>query len=170
MRTLCETDADPSKVLQRINARLAADLEPGRFVTAFLAFISSDGLLEWCSAGHGPMVLCHYPTGVHVLDATLPPLGLMQHEESLQPAPASIRLEPGGSLVAMSDGITEAFDPNDELFGIDRVIAALETNPSGDPDKAIAAVRQAVIRWQGREEPRDDQTMVVVRHDPAMVA
>jgi hypothetical protein len=46
------------------------------------------------------------------------------------------------------------------------VIAALETNPSGDPDNAVAVVREAVVRWQGRVEPRDDQTMVVVRHDP----
>jgi serine phosphatase RsbU (regulator of sigma subunit) len=91
--------------LRRINDRLTADLEPGRFVTAFLAFIAGDGRFDWCSAGHGPMVLCHYPRAMHVLQATLAPLGLMGPEDELEPAPAPVILEPGGSLVAMSDGI-----------------------------------------------------------------
>ncbi|HET6250425.1 MAG TPA: GAF domain-containing SpoIIE family protein phosphatase [Tepidisphaeraceae bacterium] len=166
VRTLCETEPDPCKVLMRINARLAADLEPGRFATAFLAFMSSDGSTQWCSAGHGPMVLCHYPNGARVLDAMLPPLGLIDDEQRGRASAVSLDLEPGASLVAMSDGITEAFDANEDLFGIERVIAALETNSTGDPEKSVAAVRDAVIRWQGKIEPRDDQTLVIVRYDP----
>jgi phosphoserine phosphatase len=164
VRTLSETDTNPQSLLWRINDRLAADLEPGRFVTAFLAFISPDGTVTWCSAGHGPMVLCNFPTGTEVLDASLPPLGLMAGCEN-EPPTRQATLQPGGSVVAMSDGITEAFDPAEEMFGIERVIAALETNPSGDPDIAVKVVREAVIRWQGNDEPRDDQTMLVVRHD-----
>ena len=124
VRTLCEIEADPLKLLWRINDRLAADLEPGRFVTAFLAFIERDGTLTWASAGHGPMVLCNYPTGTEVLDASLPPLGLMAGYED-DPPTKPAKLLPGGSVVALSDGITEAFNAKEELFGVERVIATI---------------------------------------------
>ena len=162
VRALCETEKDPSHVLARINDRLAADLEPGRFVTAFLGFMSSDGWLHWCSAGHGPIVVSQ-PADQYVFDACWPPLGIMKDMEEGTPAP--IRLEPGGSLVVPSDGITEAFGPGDELFGVHRLIEGLGSVPISDPAAAAQAVRDAVTRWQHKEEPADDQTLVIVRRD-----
>ncbi len=163
VRTLCETEPDPLKVLLRIDDRLSADLEPGRFVTAFLGFISGDGVLTWCSAGHGPTVLGD-SKGIRILEASWPPLGLMRNLADVPSEP--IQLEPGATLVVLSDGITEAFGPGDELFGVHRVKQALETVQSPDPATALAAIRDAAVRWQGREEPTDDQTIVVVRHVP----
>ena len=57
IRSLSEINCDPYWVLNRVNQRLSNDLEPGRFVTAFLACLAADGQLHWCSAGHGPMFL-----------------------------------------------------------------------------------------------------------------
>ena len=57
VRALCDSisDCTPHQILTRINARLSEDLEPTRFITAFLAFLSPDGTLQWQSAGHGPI-------------------------------------------------------------------------------------------------------------------
>ncbi|MDB5354341.1 MAG: protein phosphatase 2C-like, stage sporulation [Phycisphaerales bacterium] len=160
VRTLAETESDPLPLLWRVNERMAADLEPGRFVTAFLGFISGDGELNWCSGGHGPMFLCQ-PGGMSVLQPTLPPLGVI--EELPDEGPPPVRLDPSGSLIVPSDGITEAFSPVGELFGSDRVIAALQSQPGCDPDAVVASIRSAVSQWQGKDEPADDQTLVVVR-------
>jgi sigma-B regulation protein RsbU (phosphoserine phosphatase) len=165
VRTLSETEPDPLPLLWRVHERLAADLEPGRFVTAFLGFISGEGELHWCSGGHGPMFLCQ-PGEITVLNPTLPPLGVIDDPPHEGPPP--VRLEPGGSLIVPSDGITEAFNPNGDLFGNDRVIAALQSQPGRDPDTVVAAIRAAVTQWQGKDEPADDQTLVVVRrHAPS---
>ncbi len=55
VRTLSEIEACPHRLLARVNSRLAADLDWGRFVTAFLGFLSTDGRLDWSSAGQGPV-------------------------------------------------------------------------------------------------------------------
>jgi len=56
VRTLSDTEQDPLKLLERINARLAEDMVAGRFVTMFLGFLSPEGFLEWSSGGHGPVL------------------------------------------------------------------------------------------------------------------
>jgi phosphoserine phosphatase len=162
VRALSESETDPVKILWRINDRLTADLEPDQFVTAFLAFITSAGQVQWCNTGHGSAILFQHGSP-RILDPIWPPLGLMNPDED--GAPESAILEPGDSLAVLSDGITEAFGINEELFGMERVIAALQATPARDPDAAIAAVRAAVVKWQGKEEPADDQTMVMVRRD-----
>jgi phosphoserine phosphatase len=161
VRTLCETDPNPARIMWRINDRLSADLESGRFVTAFLGFISPDGILDWASSGHGPTVV-RDGGGSRLLQACWPPLGFMGDDST--PAPETIQLGPGASLMVLSDGITEAFDAQGNLFGIDRVLTALESGGS-DPDTALASVRAAVVAWQGKEEPMDDQTLVFVKRE-----
>src|SRR4051794_30244778 len=55
VRAISEMESDPHRLLVRVNARLAEDLEWGQFVTAFLGFLAPDGTLHWSSAGHGPV-------------------------------------------------------------------------------------------------------------------
>jgi phosphoserine phosphatase RsbU/P len=162
VRTLSETDPDPGSLLMRVNARLADDMVPGRFVTAFLGFLAPDtGRLDWFSAGHSPVLVrprCDDP--IADLLPTAPPLGILP---DLSPDPASpIQLAPGGWLAVISDGLSEAFDPAGELFGIERLIETLQQTDC-HPETTLALLRAAMLKWQGKEEPIDDQTAVVVR-------
>ena len=167
VRTLCDIDDDPHRVLGRVNARLIEDLEWGQFVTAFLGFLSPDGKLQWSSAGHGPTFLrpaCHEP--VVTLEPPVQPLGLVSDWSDTAPPPT--RVHPSGSLVLISDGIFEASGASREQFGIDRVIRTLDDQPdSCKPGEIIAALRAAVRVWQGDAEPEDDQTIVVVQREGA---
>jgi sigma-B regulation protein RsbU (phosphoserine phosphatase) len=153
--------ADPSRLLSLVNARLHEDLPAGRFVTAFLGFLARDGTLAWCSAGHGPVLVFDAATGAAAsLDATLPPLGVTDEVPEDPPPPA--RLTPGQALVVASDGITEAFHPDGEMFGDERLVQTLVPHVAGSPDDTIATLRTVVTQWQGKEDPQDDQTVVVV--------
>jgi phosphoserine phosphatase len=162
VRALCSTDPDPHDLLERVNGRLCEDLEWGRFVTAFLGFLSPDGWLHWSSAGHGPALLHTHPTSpLDVLDPPVQPLGVVT--DWTEDAPDPVRIEPGGSLALVSDGILEALNPAGEAFGVERLsnhLHALHGHPSAG---AVDALRAAVRHWQGADEPLDDQTIVVVR-------
>ena len=163
VRTLSEIILDdPHELLARVNARLSDDLDWGQFVTAVLGFLGSDGHLVWSSAGHGPTLLrprCRAP--VEVLDPPVQPLGVVGSWFDGPPPPA--RIDVGGSLVLISDGIFEATNAAGEQFGTDRVVALLDSQPDAcTPEDVIASLRQAVRDWQGNEEPHDDQTIVVV--------
>jgi phosphoserine phosphatase len=167
VRTLSDTEPDPLKLLVRVNDRLSEDMVAGRFVTIFLGFLSPDGMLDWSSGGHGP-VLVRQCVGapIQTLEPGLPPIGILDEmfEERTEP----VRLDPGGYLVVTSDGITEAFSPNQDLYGQSRLVQTLDACESeGACPPAlhvVAAIQRSVIAWQGgRDEPKDDQTVVVVR-------
>ncbi|HWB53428.1 MAG TPA: SpoIIE family protein phosphatase, partial [Tepidisphaeraceae bacterium] len=53
LRALSDLQHDPHELMILINRRMAQDLDPGLFITAFLGIISADGCLRWSSAGHG---------------------------------------------------------------------------------------------------------------------
>jgi phosphoserine phosphatase len=162
VRALCSTEPDPHELLARVNRRLCEDLEWGRFVTAFLGFLSPDGWLHWSSAGHGPALLRADPESpLDALDPPVQPLGVI--EDWMEDAPEPVRLEAGGSLALVSDGIFEAVNPAGELFGVERLkkhLHALREHPS---TSTVDALCSAVRNWQGPDDPLDDQTIVLVQ-------
>ena len=152
----------PHQIVSRINARLSEDLEPTRFITAFLAFLDHDGTLQWQSAGHGPIFFRASATSaVQCLEAPVPPLNALP--VLLDDPPAPIKLEPGGALVVMSDGIFESFSPIHEQFGTDRVVELLNCSNAHPAQHCIDSLHDAVNIWQEHTVPIDDQTIVVVK-------
>jgi serine phosphatase RsbU (regulator of sigma subunit)/CHASE2 domain-containing sensor protein len=167
VRTLCRSLSDfentPYGLLARVNRRVSEDLEANRFVTAFLGFLDSKGILEWASAGHGPMYWNPGTNGNMLeLDSTGLPLGI-QDECFFDPAPEPLQLQTGGSLVVFSDGIFEAPAPDGNMFGVERVKEILEKHNGQGCGPILTALRSAVQAWQQKLEPVDDQTIVVVR-------
>jgi sigma-B regulation protein RsbU (phosphoserine phosphatase) len=165
---MSEYEHSPHELLKRVNTRLALDLETGRFVTAFLAFLRSDGEFEWASAGHGPMYWC--PTGegeLLELDSSGLPLGVQEDWLADDPPPPS-KMEPTGRLIVFSDGIFEAHapDPRQGLFGTDAIKDILHNACHASSSEIIHLIREAVQKFQGKKEPVDDQTIVVVRRVP----
>jgi phosphoserine phosphatase len=163
IRSFSDIESEPRKLLERANARLAQDLQPGQFVTAFVGVLGRDGTLHWCSAGHGPIL--HRASGdapLVELKSTELPLGVLP-EFGGDGSPAPVRLEPGGALAVVSDGIFEAPDPSGEQFQMDRVIGLLNQRKDAPSGEAIDALCAAVRAWQTHDEPHDDQTIVVVR-------
>lgn len=164
VRAMSDLRFDPHAVLDRVNARLCEDLERNQFVTAFLAFISPEGLVQWSSAGQGPILFRRSPSEpLTVIDAPTPPLGIdpARHD----PAPEPIRLDPGGSLILVSDGLFDAQNPLGELFDVERTIGTLDQWKTDPPGELLARLRDAVRQWQGDREPLDDQTIVVVERE-----
>ena len=60
-----------------------------------------------------------------------------------------------------SDGIPEAFSLAGEQFGVERLTSILAAEPASGPEEIIARVQSAVLQWQGIDEPKDDQTLVI---------
>ena len=162
VRAISETEPDPHALLKRVNGRLVEDLEWGRFVTAFLAYLAPDGRLAWSSAGHGPTLYrCDPGSPLQTLDPRVQPLGILG--TWLEDAPPAAYLQPGGSVVAVSDGIVEAFDPAGQAFGEPRLRRVLDACRHATPAEVVNAVRASVTDWQAAGEPLDDQTIVVVQ-------
>lgn len=63
-----------------------------------------------------------------------------------------------------TDGVAEAMNTNDELFGTDRMIEALNTARESDPKEVLRTVRESVDRFVGVAEQFDDLTMICLEY------
>jgi sigma-B regulation protein RsbU (phosphoserine phosphatase) len=162
MRALSEIESDPQWLLERVNSRLAADLDDGRFVTAFVAVFQDEGWVQWSSAGQGPIFL-RVAAGAPFQTVAAPAVPLGVSPDFISDAPTPVHLDPGGMLVVMTDGLFEAANPGGDFFGAGRVGELLDGLGQVDADGVVQRVREAVRAWQGHDEPADDQTILVVR-------
>jgi sigma-B regulation protein RsbU (phosphoserine phosphatase) len=69
-------------------------------------------------------------------------------------------LHPGDRLLVYTDGVPEATNINNELFGTDRMLEALNRAPEAAPEEQLKAVRQSVDDFVGEAPQFDDMTML----------
>jgi sigma-B regulation protein RsbU (phosphoserine phosphatase) len=156
---LVQEEDDPEKILARLDAVVRSDTRTRFFVTATLALLDfREGTLTVTNAGHPPTYLLR---GGQVEEILLPgsPLGGMGKTYGKRTLP----LESGDTLVWLSDGLIEATNAADDVFGYDAVVEALR-GPAASPtvvrDRLLAAIERHV---QG-EPPQDDRTLLVMRY------
>ena len=166
-RTLLRTyaiqhHARPDYVLGVANRRILMDTDARMFVTVFYGVLDPiTGELTYCNAGHNPPYLLSSQNErpVQELRRTGIPLGIFEGETWEQSA---VQLAPGDTLVLYSDGITDAQDEHETLFGEERLRETVQANlgrPAQDvQDGLIAAVHEFV----GDAPQFDDITLMVV--------
>lgn len=163
------TQADRAdEVIAHVNRFLADDLPPDRFVTAFLAILRRDtGILEYLSAGHGPVLFYEHATGtIRELSAQGPPLAVLADfpytVESLGP------FRPGDLLAAFTDGFFEWTDAAGEAFGVERLKDQIRRDHGRPAAEIVDGFYRAVLGFvDGRPQPDDLTALVVKRVPPA---
>ena len=110
----------PQEVLNRVNQLLCEKSLPFQFVTLFLFLLSPDGTGQFISAGHNPAYLFRSATGkIEELVSDAYFLGMFDFA-SYQSRP--FHLDKGDILVVYSDGLTDAENPQEEMFGEERLL------------------------------------------------
>jgi sigma-B regulation protein RsbU (phosphoserine phosphatase) len=99
------------------------------------------------------------PPGL-VLSSSGRVLGLLPDNDL---AAQSLTLEPGQTLVLFTDGVSEAYDPDQALFGEERLLAHLESRPGRDARETTLGVLEAVRSHAAGAKQSDDITVVSVR-------
>jgi len=132
------------------------------FATVFFAVVDGDtGLVQYINAGHEPPVVVG-PNGTRALPPTGPALGLMP---GLPFEVGRFTLAPGETLIAWTDGVTEArTSASEELFGEERAIAVAGAG-EGSAEELLDRIVGAVDAWADGAEQADDITLLAVRRD-----
>ena len=155
---------DPGKTMREVDAELSRDNAGMLFVTVFAAILDlRSGHLAYCNAGHDvPVLLLPQRGSPARLDGAWgPPLCTV---EEFHYASASYDLQPGETLVLVTDGVPEAMDASHRLYGRDRLAAMLASLSATQDVGAIAAtVRDDVRTFVDQAERSDDLTVMVVR-------
>jgi phosphoserine phosphatase RsbU/P len=153
--------SDPVNVFHHLNRLLCRHQEVGRYATLFVGLLDRDGRFEYIKAGHPSPLLMRRGEISEIYTEGSFPLGLVPQAEY---ATGSIQLEPDDTLVLFSDGITEAQDPDRNLFeaaGLRDVIASCQALPL---DELQQAVLQSVQKFMRGASQTDDITLLLVRY------
>lgn len=154
----------PAEILERVNKQVCANNDAHMFVTVWLGILEiSTGKLTTASAGH------EYPiintTGKYVMLKDKHGLAIGAFEMSKYKN-TEIQLKKGDSIFVYTDGVAEATDANNQLFGTDRTVEALNAIPKGASQKEILAGVRAAVDAFVKEAPQfDDLTMVGLKYN-----
>ena len=151
-----------AETLTKANAALCADNKMEMFVTTWCGVLElSSGIMDCASAGHEYPALCHEGKFELFKDKHGFVLGGM---DGMKYKGYELKLEKDDKLFVYTDGVPEATNTDSELFGTDRMIEALNRNPSGSPREIMKTVRSAVDDFVGGAEQFDDLTMVCLEY------
>lgn len=158
---LIEVDQPPEEICRLASRQLHARTPPEKYATAFVAALDfASGSLRYCNAGHNAALLVRAPGEVEELASTGPPVGLLPGAEY---AGADALLEPGDLLVVYTDGITEATNPQDEEYGIERLAEECAEHRA-DPLGELAHRLESDLEAFASGVPfADDRTLVLIR-------
>jgi sigma-B regulation protein RsbU (phosphoserine phosphatase) len=150
----------PGVVLALLNQQLFQSTPAQKYATMFLSFYDQQSRrLTYSNAGHLPPIVLCADGSLHRLEAGGTVVGLfgdMTYEEG------QITLNPGDTLIAFSDGITEPENDFGE-FGEERLAQIVRENFDLPLPRISEAVLNAVTDWIGGEEQPDDMTVVLAR-------
>ena len=160
----CTVDKAPKQILVDINKRLYESLERSWFVTMTLAlFDSSTNTVKFCRAGHLPLITANNGTirsyktqgiGVGLESGIIFESSLVEEEVSLTP---------GQIFAFFSDGITEAMNESNDLFGEEKLSELLKNKSVKNSNELMDEIWESITRFRGRAEQSDDMTMVLVK-------
>jgi serine phosphatase RsbU (regulator of sigma subunit) len=162
IRNQLMSGCDPAQALQRANAQLCENNEMQMFVTVWAAVLEiSTGKGLACNAGHenpgirhsdGPFELLTYMHSIF--------LGATKKAKYVN---REFEMKPGSSLFVYTDGVPEANDENEEMFGEERLKAALNLDCDAAPEDLIGHVRSAINSFVGAAPQFDDITMLAFK-------
>jgi len=158
MRTLAFTEQSPVVALAKLNDLLAERSRRGMFATLlYIELDSRSGKLTISNAGHLPPIIKKADGSLMTLaNAGGAPLGMLPGMKFSQ---ETARLERGETVILYTDGIVEAMNAKEELYGYARFEALLKKSPP-DPDMIKTAIIEDVNRFTGLSPQHDDMTLV----------
>jgi sigma-B regulation protein RsbU (phosphoserine phosphatase) len=163
MQNCARQGLSPSEVLRAVNEQLCATNREKMFVTAWLGILDlKTGHLRAANAGHEYPVLRMSGGSFEVLkDRHSFVLGGMS---GVQYKEYELELKPGSSLFLYTDGVPEATRADNEMFGMQRTLDALNSVSDDSPRVLLEGV-EAAVRLFVQDEPQfDDLTMMCVRY------
>ena len=154
----------PAEILQFVNDRICSNNQAEMFVTVWLGILDLDtGKVIAANAGH------EYP----VIRKAGEKYALLKDKhgfvvggmEGVRYKDYEFTLEKGDSLFLYTDGIPEANNINEEQFGTDRMLDALNMDADASPEEILSTIKEEVNKFVGDAVQFDDLTMLCLKYN-----
>ena len=163
LKTLTEAGMSIDEVFTRGNAALCEGNDAGMFVTAWQGGINlKNGLVQFANAGHNPPIVRHGDGKFEYLKSRAG--FVLAGMDGVKYKPRELQLQPGDILYMYTDGVTEATNARNELYGEDRLLAIANSREFTDMQDLCRAIKADVDAFVGEAPQFDDITMVALRY------
>jgi sigma-B regulation protein RsbU (phosphoserine phosphatase) len=161
LRGQIENNLSPAKCMEHSNSLLYESTSFDRFVTLFLGILDySKHIIKYCNAGHNYPLLFRKSGGTISLDTGDLVLGAIEKYSYNE---GQTEMEPGDTLLLYSDGITEAFDENDEQYGEEKLKKTVEKNINESARELSGRIVSSVREHTGTRKQSDDITLMIIK-------
>ncbi len=166
IQTQIRFDASVPEVMKTVKRVTEEDAQTFIYMTCCYVIIHQDNRLEFANAGHPSMLLYRMKSDEFIeLDSQFTPVGIALPDQDAVTHYHSTETtwEPGDFLVLYSDGITEAFNADAEMYGIERLKDLLVENRALSPSEIRTEILSDLEAYQQGENLHDDITLVVTK-------
>ncbi len=161
VRSIATALIDPAATLERVNRLLISDTRADLFVSVFYGVWEPEaGRIQFANAGHNPPILHTPGLQTQIIRPHGMVLGVDPH---LSYANHEVELSPGDTFVLYTDGVTEAFDPDDQPFGLARLESCLMGEADLPAQELADIITERVFAHQGQRDLSDDLTVLTLR-------
>lgn len=166
----------PRDLLIEVNRIISGHLDSASFITITYAVIDLQaGAMTFCRAGHTPLIFLSGPSAAEPAARVLTPNGMVlglridgaaeKFAELLEEE--RVDLSPGDVIVLYTDGITEAMNPESDLFGESRLSRIVEEHGHLESSELRERIMREVEAFVGSADQHDDMTMILLKVDRA---
>ena len=156
--------SDPVLVFNHMNRFLCEHAEVGRYATMFFGILSREGQLVFFNAGHpSPLILREGKVTELYTKGSLP-VGLVPEAEFTAD---TVNLQPSDTLILFSDGVTEAADPEEQMYGVPRLQEILAGKHDVPLDELQKSILDSVLAFTRGADQADDITVLLLRYRAA---
>ncbi|OGW94955.1 MAG: hypothetical protein A3K16_02505 [Omnitrophica bacterium RIFCSPLOWO2_01_FULL_45_24] len=154
-------EVKPEQVLSNLNYKLVKESSSNLFVTVFYAiFDMRSKVLRYANGGHLPVLyLTKNKASVFLNVEDGAPLGLMDGAYS----GGEKRFEEGDIFIFYTDGVTEAMNAKEEMYGVNRLASIVENNRVGGPEALLDIIEKDLRKFEPKAAQHDDITIIVAK-------
>lgn len=161
LKNCTQTGLSPHEVLEKVNEQLCENNDAEMFVTVWLGILEiSTGKLTCANAGHEYPVLRRGGADFELIKDRHG--FVLAGMEGSRYKEYEIILEKGDQLYVYTDGVPEATNADDELYGADRMVEALNQDAGSTPGETLTRVKQDIDQFVGEAPQFDDITMLAI--------
>ncbi len=165
IKSCAERERDVSRILTRANAELCENNEAEMFVTCWMGILDlGTHTLSFANAGHNPP-LVRRRNGEFTYLKTRPGF-VLAGMEGVEYKSGEFKLMPGDEIFLYTDGVTEATDARNRLYGEERLKAVLDRLAGAGAKEMCLGVKRDVDAFVGDTPQFDDMTMLCLRLTP----
>ena len=165
LKDLAESGMAVNDIFTKANEKLCENNESGMFVTAWMGILDlPTGNVRFANAGHNPPLLKRADGSFEYLKTR--PGFVLAGMDGVRYRVNEITLNPGDRLFLYTDGVPEATNVNNKLYGEDRLVSFMNQNASMEATALLPALKAHIDEFVGEAPQFDDITMLMFDYKP----